>query len=93
MTTPLQIDDEAKIRFICDCEIEVLHTLSEDEEPESEPKLFKKGTEVEIFVVDYPQKHTNEGFVDDESKINVQFPDGSMAYCISLDWFEVVEIL
>ena len=66
-----------------DCELIVYKNENDGKEI-----LFKKGTPVEFLVVDHPTKFDGTNLVEDQSLINVQFNDGSIAFGCSVDWFK-----
>lgn len=80
-----------KVEFVEDCEIEVIKNFNEAlDEVESSSELFRIGEQTEFEIIDHPQKFDGEKLVDDPDYVNVQFSDGSMAYCLCRQWFKEV---
>ena len=86
---PLEPDMDCRAKFAMDCEVTIYE--STDEEAEPLVKLFKKGDEIEFFIVDHPEKFNGDRSVEDKNLINIQFPNGSIATCVSIDWLTEVE--
>ena len=83
-----------KVRFLCDCEIEVCESYDEENDTgEYSNGVFLTGDETEFDIIDNPLKLDNKEmvFVDDPELVNVQFPSGGIACCVSRGWFEVIE--
>lgn len=77
-------------RLLVDAEFEVTANFDEENDfPETESQLFKKGTELDFEVVDYGQFAITGK--DDPNCWNIQFPDGSVAFGCSREWFEILE--
>ena len=82
-----------KIQFLDSCEIEVCESFYDAlDDAETRTERFEAGEEVEFDVFGHPQSfNKNIGqIVDDKAYVNVQFPDGSVAFGLSVDWFEEV---
>lgn len=74
-------DEEFVVRVVQDCEM-TIHSSEEDEEGVG--KIFRVGDILEFFVVDHPEIGGQESV----AHANIQFPDGSMAFGVSGEWFE-----
>lgn len=74
------------VRFKEACEIEVTDYYDEEnDEPITHMEAFAEGEEVEFDVVD---EHGGEGELGE--LVNIQFFDGSVAFGIPTDSFEII---
>ena len=79
-----------KVKFVKDCEIEVVQSFDEDtEKTKSYFEILKVDEELEFDIVDFAKMP--DGKTDDRNALNVQFPDGSVAFGLMTDWFEIIE--
>lgn len=80
----LQEGDSATLRFKRSAQIEVVESYDDDtDKSETTTETFGPGDEVEVDVL---------SVIGDGERISVQFPDGSCAYCINSEIFEVVRV-
>ena len=79
-----------KIRFICDCELEIVTGLTPNGDPIETQEVFREGDETEFDLIDHPEHMVKGTFVPNESMWNVQFGDGSMGMGIGREWFEII---
>jgi len=81
-----------KVRFKSKCEIECVDSFDEAlDDAETSTEVFDVGDEVEFDVLDHPQKFQHGDFVDDTNFLNVQFGNGSVAFGLSKEWFDIIE--
>ena len=82
------------VEFVQPCEIEVyINIVNEgtiDETTESTIEVFAVGDQTEFEILDHPDKWDGRGFVEDSEHVNVQFDDGSVAFCVSTEWYKVI---
>ena len=80
-----------RVKFLVDCEIEIIEGFNElADEAEPTTEVFRVGDEVEFDVFDSPQRFNGQDLEDHPDMVNVQFGDGSVAYCLSKEWYEVM---
>ena len=80
-----------KIKLLKDTELTITTHFNEDGEPVEEIEVFKAGAVLEFDLIDYPLRFIGGVLVPDTNIWNVQFGDGSMAFGVSREWFEIVE--
>ena len=76
-----------KATLIQDCEFEIVKGIENDEPVWGLPEFFKAGTVLEFDIVSHPEKLIDGELVEDKSFWNIQFGDGTMAMCVSCEWF------
>jgi len=80
----LQEGDSATLRFKRSAQIEVVESYDEAaDKAETTTETFSPGDEVEVDVL---------SVIGDGERISIQFPDGSCAYCVNSEVFEVVRV-
>ena len=78
-----------RIKFLTVCEIEVCQSFDAAlDDLETEARTFQIGEEIEFEIIDHPQRFNGKKFVDDTKTVNVQFPNGNVAFGLSYSWFE-----
>lgn len=81
-----------KVRFTDSCEIEVFESFDEAlDDGETSTEIFREGDEAEFDILDSPLRFDGNDLVPDDSIVNVQFGDGSVAFGLSRSWFEELE--
>jgi hypothetical protein len=76
------------VRFLVDCEITICENTEDEEGSQT---TFKIGETADFDVIDHPLRWNGQGFVEDLDMVNVQFGDGSVAFGISKEWYEITE--
>lgn len=71
------------------CDIELCVGFDEDGECILQQEWFAKGTPLEFEIIGHPTKLTSEGRVDDETKWNIQFNDGTMVMALDKTWLDI----
>lgn len=80
-----------KVQFVTACEIEVFETFDEAlDDGETCTQVFNEGDKAEFDVLDSPLRFDGNNLVPDDSTVNVQFGDGSVAFGLSRSWFEEI---
>jgi hypothetical protein len=79
-----------KVKFNTDCEIEVISSYDEAlDDVEGSTEIIRAGSKLDFDVIGHPERfQAGKGFVEDKTLVNVQFPDGSVAFGISTEWFD-----
>jgi hypothetical protein len=81
-----------KVKLRKDTELEV--STGYDEEGDianTETESYAAGTELEFEIVDFAQRMVDGKLVDDPDTWNIQLGDGSVAFGVSKDWFDIIE--
>ena len=81
-----------KATFNCDVELTIVTNLNQDDEPEEEQEFFKKGTPITFDLIDYAERVVDGNLVPDKDLWNIQFGDGSMAFCVSKEWLTDISV-
>jgi hypothetical protein len=82
-----------KVVFKDSCEIEIFESFDEaQDDGETSTEVFLPGEEVEFDVIGFGQKMTDFGLAHDPNIVNVQFPNGHVAFGLSTDWFDGDEL-
>lgn len=76
------------VKFVTECEITICEN-TEDEEGSTE--VFHVGQTADFEIFGHPERLVNGEWVEDEDYVNVQFADGSVAFGIGRDWYEVIQ--
>lgn len=79
-----------QVRFLTDVEIEVFES-DEDDFEASDTETYKAGDIEEFDVFGHPHRMVDGELVEDPNLVNVQFGDGSVAFGLSTEWYEVLE--
>jgi hypothetical protein len=79
-----------KLKFIVDCELNIVTQLNEEQEPIETVEVFRIGEIIECDLIDHPERMVEGEFIPDTNLWNVQFGDGSMAFGVSREWFEII---
>ena len=82
-----------KVKFTSDCEIEVHESAEQvlaDEDGKTE--LFHVGDTIEFEVISHPGRMIDGEFKEDKDILDVQFGDGSVAFGLSVDWFDRIDL-
>lgn len=82
------------IRFKADCEYEVIVNYDEvTEEATVEYDSVKKGEVIKDVKLVGPGAYIVNGkLVEDETKMNIMFADGTLAIAIPTEWYEVIGV-
>jgi hypothetical protein len=82
-----------KVVFKDSCEIEIFESWDEaQDDGETSTEVFVPGEEVEFDIIGFGQKMTDFGFAHDPNIVNVQFPNGHVAFGLCTDWFDGDEL-
>ena len=84
-----------KVKFNCDCEIEIVERLSRKGEPVYSTHTFQAGAETDFDLIDHPSTFvwnptTGGHLIPDKKLWNVQFGDGTMGMALSREWFDII---
>jgi hypothetical protein len=74
-----------RVIFVESCEVEVINSFDEAlDDAESSTEIFNPGDIIEFDILDPPTRFDG---AEDTMNINVQFPDGSVCFGMSREWF------
>ena len=73
------------------CSVQIIENYDEStDDIEQYTEVFMVGDKVEFDIVDHPNRIVNGKLVPDETRINIQFGDGSVAFGLKQEWFKLI---
>ena len=78
-----------KLKFNRDVQLEIVERVENDTPVESQ-EVFRAGDTIDVDLIDHPFRMVGERLLPDPTIWNVQFGDGSMAFGVSREWFDIL---
>lgn len=79
-----------KLQFNRPVQLEIVEKIEENDTPIESQEIFQSGEIIEVDLIDHPLRMKDGELVPDENLWNVQFGDGSMAFGVDREWFDII---